>query len=799
MMPLFRARLVRTFFCAASAGALTITAAPVMAQSQSRQQVTIEAQSLDAALVELGRRYGVSIFAPGKLTKGKRAPKVSGNLTLKQAIDRVLAGSDLTARRSRDGGYVIVRTEAAAPSAAATATQTQAPLQRNIPTVIADAIVVTAQKREERLEDVPISLSVFDDEEILRSNFVTFEDYALRTPNVSFQNNGGAARTLFTIRGVGSGNIGSGTGTSVGLYMDEIILNPTGGLRQNDLALLDLERVEVLRGPQGTLYGRNTIGGAINLITRKPNDEEFSGRVTAGIERFDTYFAQGHINVPVFEGLAIQASGLYRDSDGFILNTTNSETLGSGAAGGRIAARITPSDDITIDLSAMRNEVTYSNLQSVPEDNFNAGRFEGPFPFQVENEVVTDLFTARIEANGPGFDVISLTAYNEFEAIETFDVTGQAGPFPAFAEFGISQENISQELRLQSNRPEDRLQWLVGVYYGRTDDANDTIAFLGVPDNPGPQLLNQTGTSHVDNIAIFANGDYRLSDQFTLSIGARYSWDDYQLISGQGNVFAGSNSAFTPKITLQYQPNPDFLFYATVSRGYRPGGIDTQFFDLDPTDDLTSQYDPETAWNYEIGANASFFNGRLTARANIFYLDYEDIQASFFVPPLFIETITTNGAAARIYGAELEMRAQPIDHVTLDFNIGLLDSEFTDFADSPDGDLTGNDLPFAPAVNLSAVAEYSPPITDDVSGLFRVEYTYRSDQEGRNDNNAIEFQPGYDLFNIRAGIATETFELVVYGENVFDEEYFTNRRGGVPITVVPGRPATWGVRGTVRF
>ena len=776
----------RTYAGAVSVIAVIASGLSASAQDAVKMQVNIPSQSLQSALAAIGDDYGVTIVAPGALVRGKTAPPVTGEMTIDQAVARLLDGSGLEARRSSSGAIMVAMAVAEPAGYAEEALR------------IEEAIIVTARKRDEDLQDVPISVTVFDDEEIQNSNFETFADYALRTPNISFQNNGGAARTVFAIRGVGGGNVASGTGTAAGFYLDEIILNPTGGLRQNDLALLDLERIEVLRGPQGTLFGRNTIGGAVNLITRKPN-ETLSGRVTAGLERFGSYSVQGHVNVPIADGIYLQGSGLHRNTDGFIENTTNGETLSSGASGGRLALRLVPVDALTIDLAAMRNEVRYDALQGITEENFDAELFETPLPFQDENDVLSDLFTARIQYSAPGFDVISLTAFNEFDASETFDITGLLGPAPAFGDITTSQENISQELRVQSRRQDARINWLVGANYSKTDDRLERIGAFGTPDNPGMTVQTQVETGDVQNIAVFANVDIALNDLFTLTLGGRYSWDEYDLVAVNDTVFSGSNEAFTPSFTLQYQPSDDLMVYGTISRGYRPGGVDTDFFDPDPSDDTTSEYDPETAWNYEIGANATWLDGMMVGRASAFYLDFNDIQAVFFTPGGLFETITTNGAAARIYGAEFDVSVFPTAALSFNFNLGLLDTEFTDFADSPQGDLTGNSLPYAPAVNLSAVGEYRHPISGALDGFFRAEYSYRSDQEGRNNNNPVELQPAYDLLNLRFGVATSNFEFEIYGENVLDEVYFTNRRPGPTITVTPGRPAIWGVRATARL
>ncbi|MEM0952622.1 MAG: TonB-dependent receptor [Pseudomonadota bacterium] len=764
----------------------SLSPALAIAQEPKPQSIEIPAQPLTDALVQLGSAYGAVIIASDSLVNDKTSAATIGTLTIEEALSSMLQSTGLVASKNATGGWVIQALPANAvplPSASNPAGQIE-------------EVFVTALKRKTRLEDAPLSLTVFDSDEIQRSNFVNFEDIALRTPNVSFQNNGGPSRTLFTIRGVGGGNVGSGTGTSVGIYVDEIILNPTGSLRQNDLALLDLERVEVLRGPQGTLFGRNTIGGAINYVSRKPHDT-FSARVTAGVERFDTHAVEGHINIPISDRVFLQASALDRETGGFIENTTTGNDLGSGGRGGRLALRLMPIDELTIDIAAMQNEVFYDNLQGISEPDFDNGDYEVASLLDVENSVDSELYSMRIEYNAPAFDVISITAYNEFEADETLDLGG--GLFASFGASISTSENISQELRIQSNNPTAALRWLIGANYAETDDTGSFLAALGTPSDPIRELLRDESSGQAENTAVFASVEFGFLTGTTLTLGGRYSWDDYELVTNNGDRFPGSSDEFTPSFTLSHDLGGNALLYASVAKGYRPGGADRAFTDLNPQDGITSEYGPETAWNYEFGANVTLWDGKFAGRASVFFMEYEDIQSVFFLPPANLQTLTANGAAAEIYGTELEASITPIDGLTFNLNLGLLESEFTDFADSPEGDITGNELPFAPAVNFSATGEYRWQLPSSIDAYLRAEYTYRSDQEGRNDNNPTERQPGYELFNLRAGLASDRYQLELYGENVLDEEYFTNRRPGPVVSVVPGRPAIWGVRATARF
>ena len=781
--------LTKTRFRAALSALALIAAAPVaLAQDVSAQRIEQPAAPLKEALLRVADAYGVNVIFTDDLVAGKTAPALSGELTAIEALEALLAGSDLSVSQAQSGALVIKARIAVKAKAAA------APPPR----LVEDIIYVTAQKRKQDLQKVPLSLAVFESDEILLSNFDSLSDYAFRTANFSFSNNGNRSRSILAVRGVSDENVAA-TGTTVGFYLDEVSLNPTGGLRQNDLALLDLERIEVLRGPQGTLFGRNTIGGAINLVSRKPN-ETLSAQLTAGVERYSTYFVQGHVNVPIADGIYVLGSAMQRATDGFVTNSFLDQGFGNSQTGGRVALRLEPTNALTIDLAAMRNVTRFDGLQSITEPDFDARNYDAPIDFQPENKVESDLLTARIEYETPYFDIISLTAYNQFDRPEAFDGDGSPTPFATVSSF-TTEESFSQELRLQSNGDDSRLIWTFGGFYGRTEDANSFEFVIGDPANPLQQIASSTeGT--VENLAVFGELEFPILNKLTMTLGARYSRDDVSLTNTAGEVFEGPSDALTPKIGLLYQLNEDTLVYFTASRGYKPGGFDTSFIDDDLSDEITSSYDPETAWNYEIGVNASFFDNRLTSRATLFYLDWTDIQSTFFIGALGLNTLVTNAGAARSIGAELELTARPTDELMFNVNLGLLDAEYTDFDDTPQGDLTGNTLPLAPTVSLSLVGEYRRDVVADYEGFFRTEYNYRSTQEGRNNNNAIERQPAVGLLNLRTGVRADFWELVLYGENVLDKRFFTNRRPGaapIPNTVTPAQPATWGLRATLRY
>lgn len=511
-------------------------------------------------------------------------------------------------------------------------------------------VTVTARKREENLLEVPLSITVIENEELLRANIDSVSDYVVRTPNMTFANNGNASRSIFAIRGVTDLNV-AGTGSSIGFYVDEVSMNPTGGLRQNDMALLDLERIEVLRGPQGTLFGRNTIGGAINLVTRKPDNEK-SARVTGGYERFGTYYIQGFANVPVIDDrLAVRLSGVHNHSDGFVENSFLGRNFNNGRSGGRVAVRARLSDALVADITAQQLETRFDGIQTILEPEFDAGGLDSPVNYLPGNTISSKLLTARFTYSAPVLDVISLTAYNTFEMKDPFDADGGPAGNRVVDRF-TDEINFSQELRLQSTNPNSRIQWTLGGFYGKTKDnlAFDLIGYA-------PVTLSRASSGEVENLAVFGQADIQVTDSLILIAGARYSRDDVRLVNTSGAAFEGPSDAFTPKFGLRYAFNENLHTYATASRGYKPGGFDTFFTDNNPDDNIGAAYGPETAWNYEVGVKVSAYGGRLVADAAIFYLDWQDLQVPFQFDVL--EQVTTNAASARSIGAKFSCKPTP--------------------------------------------------------------------------------------------------------------------------------------------
>ena len=561
-----------------------------------------------------------------------------------------------------------------------------------------EEIIVTTMRREQRLQEVGGSVSAFTAGAIERMNIESVEEIAMRTPNFTKTEFNIAQPRLF-IRGIGSTDDGAAQDNSVAVFLDDIYLSR--GAAQA-FELFDIERVEVLRGPQGTLYGKNVVGGVMNVITAKPS-QEFAAKGELSFGNYDAITAKAMLNGGLTETLSARVSAVVQDRDGYARNIVTGEDLEDRQFFGiRGQLRWQPNENIDVILAA-----DYSDH----EDNGLSRKGQGPFgptPFGTvtavqtttdprESESPRESFqmrelwgvSARLDAEIGIGTLTSLTAYRESDVNLSDAFTGIGSPpFPVLDTANIEiekAEQFSQEVRL-AFQPFDWLNTIAGVYYLNEDVNRTEIADLeSVLGTLLPDVLGSlTGTSGSfqlatnESLGFFVNATIDFADQFSAVIGGRYSkdWKDIntgvESLRDVGCCIAAppteefdisakeSWDAFTPSFTLQYAASEDINFYGTVSRGFKSGGFQGQA----PTGSAAeTPFNPEFAWNYELGAKTDWFDRRLTFNISLFYTEYSDLQVrqnstrpGETIPILRI----TNAADAEVKGVEIEWSATPI-------------------------------------------------------------------------------------------------------------------------------------------
>ncbi|MEL6933933.1 MAG: TonB-dependent receptor [Pseudomonadota bacterium] len=759
---------------------------PVAATADGASDIDVSAQSLRGALTELSRETGLTIGAPTDLVDGIASDGVSGAMTAQQALTQLLQNTDLTFSTFGNDSVVVQKNQPLNELVSQNADEE--------PLELGTIILTTARRTEEAVKDVPGSVQVVDSQQLERANIGNFADAVEQLPNVNFGNNSDPFRGIISIRGISNQNIIS-TAPTVGVFQNGVLQNSTG-LRHNiNPTLIDLERVEVLYGPQGTAFGRGTIGGAINFVTAKPKFET-EGSARLSYNDLNEGTAEVVYNTPLSETLAFRIAAYGAYEEGFVDAPFSPDTssLGTDNLGARVSLRFQPNDRLTVDASIQYDDASYDAPLFVSRASNAAGN-----PF-VGNNVIpggdvtrTNAFFEVAYETGIG-TLTSTTGYleSDLESIEDFDFS--PADISTIGRDNI-QDTFSQEFRLESREFDlggaGTLAFNMGANYGQTDSR--TVA----------DFITVTGTAFsvtaldVENYGVFGDVRWRPVEPLEVTVGGRYSFDDVNVnssILGTGGfalltstfIAQSTFSEFTPNISVLYDWTDSFSTYATYSTGYKPGGFSGRLFAP------VLPFDDEFAENYEIGLRADAFDGALSINASMFSLNYNDIQVPI---PAAAGGGVGNAAGALSEGIELSVISNPISGLTVQGGIAYTNSRFTDFANSTVGNLTGTRLPNAPRRTFNITADYEFQNTfNGFTPFLRGEFSGTSSFTSSAGDTV---QVGdYNLLNLRTGLRGDRFDVSLFVENLFDERYELESTGPL---VVPGKPRTFGVVATARF
>ena len=699
-----------------------------------------------------------------------------------------------------------------------------------------DDVVVTAQRREERLIDVPISISSVSQQQLQNQTLISLADIGARLPNVLATNS--SLFPNFSIRGVSSQSGSSpGFAPAVGVYVDEVF---QGRDRAFNIPFDGVERIEVLRGPQGTLYGKNTIGGTINVISQKPTNE-FRGE--AAVLYGNLGFDQETITVsgPIVQDKVLAlVSALHKSRDGYIRNRFNNKDI-NGYEGEGIRGRvlITPLEGLKLDFSGdyyhqdgseALQTVTYVPLPFPP---FNAQPKPDPkkrivdlnAPIAGERKVWGG--AARADYDLPGMRLTALLGYREYTSRFQDDSDGlQLDEFTVGrAENGVIS---SQELRLTSTS-DGPLSWIAGAYFYQ-EKVNSLYNIQLGSQFPSPlfrlpplpagfsERALQSAVIHEDSWAAFGSFGYDISPVVRLQGGVRYTHEKKDLYYSQthpkvtnGLIFAFalpvpartddlSEGVWTGDVSLTYKFTPDLVGYAKYSRGYKAGGFQADVISPPPNTPPTSfEFDPEYVNNYEAGLKGRWLDGRLTINSAIFYLDYSNKQERVNTG---ISFVISNAGEARVKGAEVEVMAIPIEGLTLTGSVGVLDAKYTSFknAGGLGVNFDGNRLTGAPRLQGTLAAQYEWALTNSLNGVARAEaihldYIYTDTANSRDLRQRVNTQ-----LNARLGVESDKWGLYLWGKNLTDELILG---GGTKVITVTARGInvgrTYGLEARMRF
>ena len=666
-------------------------------------------------------------------------------------------------------------------------------------------VVVTAEKTTESILNVGINVTAISGADLRASRVATPTDLATQIPNVDVKTNIPGAQQIITVRGVGLDDFSSTNNSSVGVYVDDVFL---ASFAEMDFNFYDLERVEVLKGPQGTLYGRNSTAGAINVISARPSLDGFEGRISAGYGNFETFDAEAMLNIPVSDDLALRFSGkTVQQGEGYWYSRVLHRDLGrQDVFLGRGQALWTPNADWTV-LLKVEGESNHSEI--------GVGKFFGTIPLtaapcpdfgnpshcvnaHLYTDTTKDPFTGdwnhtapyhvnqingtlHVEGDLGWAQLTSVTGLINFK--REFYIDADAAP-TRDAEFDQNDHvnQFSEELRL--NGTVDRLDWLAGAYYSHDHVHSFTpgtlIDLLGV--NVFIQSRQTTRSA-----AAFGQVKYTLTDQLNITGGLRYTSEDRAYVGGTNLLFGPfivGSTFINAKIhdrnwswrgALNWKPDEQTLFYVSISRATKSGGF---FNGITTVNAALAPYKPEELTDYEAGVKAQLLDNRLYLDGSVFYYDYTDLQAQTFTNVGAVSLIKlSNIHKARIYGLDLGATWMPVAGLTLRGGIGLLHTRLGAFpfatAFGPVINPAGNRLPDAPNTTFSGLARYEHAVLGDFVGALQFEGHYASDSYKEALNLPYLFTNANWVFDGRVSIATqdEGWELALWGKNIFDEQH----------------------------
>lgn len=640
--------------------------------------------------------------------------------------------------------------------------------------VVLEPITVTAQKREEKLKDVPISITTFDRQQILDREIRDISDLTRQTPNFfQFKAGGRSHTTTLNMRGVSSANADFANPT-VGIFVDGV--RRGGGY---DMDFFDVERVEVLRGPQGTLYGGNTLGGAVNIINTRPGSTwDVLGDVTVG--RFVTLQERFAVGGPINDTVAFRLTGTKLNSNGYIDNTY------LGQAGetrndftGRAQLRWTPSAnwDVNLSIDGFNYDGRFASFAPVTSLLVNPWKVTNDYPGYARQQDFGQTLNVNYAADW--FQVTSITAHRNWRSVESLDVDYTPQDLARDRSYKRNDQ-WSQELRVTSLGPDDaRFKWLAGTYFSRDKQLTGDDFSMNPPLFGMTVPTHQLGEVHIDqtNVAAFGQGTVGLTDKLFLTLGTRYDIVRRDMISTSGFLTpaglapgvsrTGSRDfhAFLPKAALEYRWDDQITTYASASRGYKPGGFQT----FNPTN-ADIAYESQFSWNYEAGIKTAFLDNRLTSNLAFFYIDIKDEQFATLVRPNV--AVLQNIGKSHSQGLEASVNWHVTDAWEVFGSVGVTDAR-VDELDSPTA-----------ATRVGARPAYVPAFTATIgtgykfdNGVyFRVENNHIGDYY-LEFNNVLR-QPSFNLVNAKIGYAYGNFDFSIFARNLLNKDYLVRAFGG---------------------
>lgn len=686
-----------------------------------------------------------------------------------------------------------------------------------------ETVIVTAEKVEQDIQRIPLAVTAYTAQDLEKSHIESLTDIALRTP--------GFSATAFTpaelnlsIRGIGSSEAVSQNAAgdpSVVVFMDGVYVGK-GGIA--DIDAYNLERIEVLRGPQGTLYGKNAAGGLVNLISKKADDKP-SLQASATVGNYNQINVNGRVNVPLTDNLFFAAGASSKNRSGYEFNeTTGNRVNDEHLATVQGQLRFVPNDNLEMILAA---DYTHQDQKGNPRHNICNDALAGgvhcvginPDPRVVnaytDGYLRRDLATVRGEVNWttPLGTITSISAYRDTRiGTLTPFFSNPVNPPAQIESTEIDSEKnkqFSQELRLGFDAMDERLTGVAGFYFLHEQNDRTEGLFQQFPAATGFANYPQDVSSR--SVAIFGQANYKILDSLTATFGARMTWENKDgefagyLVSttvpgvlppplaADYDVHASKSwSAFTPKAALEWQVTDDAMAYFSASRGFKSGGFQGI---AGNANSARTPYDPEFVWSYEVGAKTRWWDDRLQLNGDIFQANYSGLQISQLIP--LVGLVIGNAAEARVRGAELEFVLVPFPHWQIDGNYTYLDAPITKCAPAASICHVDNVLTRAPQNKIALGVQFSEPVDFGVLSA-RLDFMHTSKYYFEVTNIPTQTQLGYSMVDGRIALSSldDHWEVALWGKNLGDKLVATYVTAFAPFgqVLVPyAPPRTFGV------
>ncbi len=657
--------------------------------------------------------------------------------------------------------------------------------------LVLEEVTVTARRQTENLQDVPIAVTAIGAEAL---NLVATDlgDIQNLVPNLTLYQ-GDASNAVVYVRGIGQRDSLAFADPGVGIYLDQVYLGRAQGAF---LDIFDIERIEVLRGPQGTLYGRNTIGGAIKYVSRAPGNE-LAGEVSVLAGDYGRRDIKATLEGPLIDGqLMAKASVAKMSRDGYARNTfTGGDDGDKDTLAGRLSLLWDASDaiSVTLALDHTDDDPETSRTPVRATEVFGIAPNSDPFKVQADfndrNELETGGVAVTVDWQlNDALTLLSISSSRSMDYAAHLDLDAtELAIFNVFVD--QEQDQFSQELQLTYLG--DKLTAVAGLYYFNEEDVTESGIF-------GPVISfinNSENDLETDSYAAYGDVSYQWDSQWRLTAGLRYTSEEKSFKRVQefypadqtfppelGTGLQVTNidvdddwEMFTPKLGVDYQFDDDAMAYASISKGFKSGGFDGRSND----EFGATPYDEETLWAYELGIKSKLWQQRLQLNAAVFYYDYEDLQLSSFTAAEdgSFQALFTNAGEAETYGAELELSALLAEGFTVDLNLGYLDAEYEEFIGADGEDISDErEMVNSPEWTSRLAVSYELLLADGGTISLNADVAYRDKVYSTVSSSEVLAQSGYSIWNAQVQWLSpdQQWELLISGKNLTDKEYITH-------------------------